>query len=132
MSTTAKRSTVARGAKNALRRHNNHEFTLLGQLTIADISLLGLGLCRLEEAADDYLDSNGKDEDDTFPCGPTEEDAGRNRGTVRMARRRMGKLKGALIKLHAEMLRRSAHRCIDAPAPEFSLIVEEFLEGAKR
>ena len=79
-------------------------------LSLDDVALMGLGLCRLEEAADDFIESEGELEGDLFPCDESDDEAVEsNMADVRKARRRSGQLKIAMAKLHSDIIGSLVH-----------------------
>ena len=72
--------------------------TILSEpLMPSDICIIGLALCRLEEAADDYVQSSGWSERSTFPSTKN------NINQVRRVQERAGQLRLVIAKLHSEI-----------------------------
>lgn len=69
-----------------------------------DVAIVGLGLCRLEEAAEEYLRTDGESEADTFPCVPTKSGLEANFERVINLLRRVSRLKSWFSELHGRMV----------------------------
>ena len=81
---------------------------LSGPITVSDLCLIGLALCRLEEAADDYVQSSGWSERSTFPSTKNTIKIGEYAlNEVRRVRQRAGELKVVIAKVHSEIQARA-------------------------
>lgn len=101
-------------------------------LSIDDVLLLAMGLGRLEEAANAYLESDGVEEAATFPCNHDAVSISRNIEIVQKLRAQVVKLQAIVANLHYEMLRQAIQEFVKAQLKEIQGLSSEFLKKVKQ
>ena len=108
---------------------DTEELVLEESLSPGDVILIGLGLCRLRTAAIDYIQADGEDEEDTFPCGDEDDDVQENITRVKDVLSRTEELVEVFRKLLVHMLGSEIRDFVKAA--ELRAFCQEFLGASK-